>query len=113
MHFHLEWSRPTEAFDHGGYYAEDGWYRSVGHQQDRRAPRQENRIVRIPKPDGQILSKTSIAPGQQHRQWVPKVGSSADASESSQGQTRPRSEASTNDEMKPDVEKGPEEMTAE
>jgi hypothetical protein len=39
MHFHLGWSGPAEGFGHGGYYAGDGRYRSVGRQQDRRPPR--------------------------------------------------------------------------
>jgi hypothetical protein len=44
---------------------------------------------------------------------MPKDGSSVDGSGSSQGQTGPKSEALANDEMKPDVEKVPEEVVAE
>jgi hypothetical protein len=48
-----------------------------------------------------------------NRQWVPKDGSSTDGSGSSQGKTGWRSETSANDEVKPDVEKGSEEVAAE
>jgi hypothetical protein len=45
---------------------------------------------------------------------VPKDGSSADGSGGSQGQTGPRSEASTNDDKaKPDAKKSPEELAVE
>jgi hypothetical protein len=45
MYFHLGWLGPTEGFGHGGYYAGDSWYESVGNQQDKRALRKENRMV--------------------------------------------------------------------
>jgi hypothetical protein len=41
-HFHPRWSGPVEGFGHGGYYTGDGYYGSIGHQQGRMAPRQEN-----------------------------------------------------------------------
>jgi hypothetical protein len=67
MHFHLGWSGPARGFGHGGYYVEDDCYEGVGHQEERRAPRQENRMVRNPKPDGPVSPKTTAALGQQHR----------------------------------------------
>jgi hypothetical protein len=62
MHFHPGWWEPAEGFGHGGYYAEDGHYGSVDHQQDRRALKLENRMIRNPKPDGSVSSKTATAP---------------------------------------------------
>jgi hypothetical protein len=67
MHFHLGWSGPAEGFVHGGYYAGDGRYRSVSHQQDRRAPRQENRTIWNAKPNHLVSLKAAIVPGQQHK----------------------------------------------
>jgi hypothetical protein len=70
-------------------------------------------MVWNPKPNGLISLKTVATFGQQHKQWVPKDGSSINGLGSSQGQTRLRNEASANDEAKPDAEKGPEEVVAE
>jgi hypothetical protein len=42
MHFHPGWLGPSEGFGHGGYYAGDGHYGSISHQQSRRNLRQEN-----------------------------------------------------------------------
>jgi hypothetical protein len=74
MHFHPGWSGPAEGFGHGGYYTGDDHDGSVGHQQDRKAPRQENQIVWNAK------------------QWMPKAVSSTDGSGGNQDQTGPRSE---------------------
>jgi hypothetical protein len=71
MHFHLGWSGPAEGFHHRGYYIEDGRYWSVSHQKDKKASRQENRIVQNVKPDHPIFPKATAASGQQHNQWVP------------------------------------------
>jgi hypothetical protein len=57
IHFHPGWSGPAEGFDHGGYYTGDDRYWSVGHQQDRKASRQENRIVRNVKPDHPVSQR--------------------------------------------------------
>jgi hypothetical protein len=45
MHFHLTWSELARGFGHRGYYTRDDRYKSVGQQQDRRTPRQENQMV--------------------------------------------------------------------
>jgi hypothetical protein len=110
MHFHPGWSGPIEGFGHGGYYKGDCHYESVGHQQDGKAPRQENRTVRNAKPDHPASPKAITASGQQHKQWVPKAVSSADGSGGNQDQTGPRSETSANDEAKHSMEKGLEEI---
>jgi hypothetical protein len=70
MDFHPGWSGPIEGFGHGGYYTRDDRYRSVGHQQDRKASRQENQIVWNTKPDHPVPPKTTKAPGQPHKQSV-------------------------------------------
>jgi hypothetical protein len=80
MHFHSGWSWLAEGFGHGGYYAGDDRYRSVDHQQDRNAPRQENQIVRNVKPDHPVSPEATTASGQQHKQWVPEAVSSANGS---------------------------------
>jgi hypothetical protein len=54
MHFHPERLRPTQGFVHGGYYAGDGRYGHIGHQQDKRVSEQENWIVRNTKLDHPI-----------------------------------------------------------
>jgi hypothetical protein len=113
MHFHLRWSGPTEGFGYGGYYARDGHYGHVGHQQDRRASGQENRTVQNAKPDHLISPKIVVAPSHWHKQGVLKDGSSADEPGSSQGKTGPRSKILANDEAKPYAEKSPEEVVAE
>jgi hypothetical protein len=51
MPFHLGWLGPAEGFGYGGYYTGDDRYGHVGHQQDSRILRQENRMVWNPKPD--------------------------------------------------------------
>jgi hypothetical protein len=48
MHFHPGWLGLAEGFGHGGYYIGDDCYGNVDHQQDRRASRQENQMVRNP-----------------------------------------------------------------
>jgi hypothetical protein len=62
MHFNPGWAGPTEGFGHGGYYVGDGRYGSVGHQQDRRAPRQENQTVRNANSDYHVSPKTATVP---------------------------------------------------
>jgi hypothetical protein len=70
-------------------------------------------MVRNPKPNGSVSSKSAAAPGQQHKQWVPKNGSSTNGSGGSQDQTGLRSEASAdNDNVVPNVERSPEEVAA-
>jgi hypothetical protein len=64
MHFHPGWLGPAEGFGHEGYYTGDGRYGSVSHQHDRRAPRQENRMVWNPKLNGLVSPKTTVALGQ-------------------------------------------------
>jgi hypothetical protein len=56
MHFHLRWSILAEDFGHRGYYVGDDGYRYVGHQQDSRTPRQENRMVHLPRKQQQPQS---------------------------------------------------------
>jgi hypothetical protein len=51
MHFDIGWSEPTRGFGHEDYYKGDGCYEHVGHQQDRKASGQENRVVQNAKPD--------------------------------------------------------------
>jgi hypothetical protein len=64
IHFHPGWSGPIEGFGHGGYYTRDGRYGSVGHQQDRKASRQENQTVQNAKPDHSVSPKSIIASSQ-------------------------------------------------
>jgi hypothetical protein len=78
MHFHPGWIAPTEGFDHRSYYIGDDCYGYVGHQQDRRASGQENRIVQNAKPDHPISMNIAVAPGHPHEQGMPKDGSSVD-----------------------------------
>jgi hypothetical protein len=85
MHFHLEWSGPASGCVHGAYYTGDDRYRSVGQQQDRRGHRQENRTVQNPKLDHPVSLKAPAASGQQHKQWIHKLGSSTDGLGGSQG----------------------------
>jgi hypothetical protein len=113
MPFHQGWSGPDEGFVYRGYYVGDGRYGHVGHQQDSRIPRQENQMVRNPKPDGSISQEAAAAPGHRHEQDALKDGPSADQPESSQERTGLRSESSTDGKVKPDMEKSPEEVTTE
>jgi hypothetical protein len=76
----------------------------------RHSSKTEKRIVRIARPDHPVSPKAKSASGQQHKQWVSKVVSSADGSGGNQDQTGPRSETLTNDEAKHNTEKGPEEI---
>jgi hypothetical protein len=70
-------------------------------------------MVRNPKLNGLVSPKSIAAPGQQHKQWVPKNGSSVDGSRGSQDQTWLRSEALTdNDNVVPNMERSPEEVAA-
>jgi hypothetical protein len=62
MHFHSGWLGPTQCFGHEGYYAGDDRYRHIGHQQDRRALGQENRIVWNAKPDHPIFLEVAATP---------------------------------------------------
>jgi hypothetical protein len=113
MHFHSGWSGFVEGFGHGIYYAGDDRYGYVDHQHDSRTPSQENQMVRIPKSDGPASQKVAAAPGCRHRPEAPKDGSFAGQSGGSQEKTSPRSETSTYNETKPDVEKCPEEVATE
>jgi hypothetical protein len=110
-HFHPRWSGPAEGFSHRRYYTGDGRYRRIGHQQGRKAPRQENWAVRNDKSDHPVPLKATEALGQPHRQ---SVWGSKDAwrSGGNQVQTGPRSETSADDEAKHDTEKGPEAVAA-
>jgi hypothetical protein len=80
MHFHSGWSGPTQGFGHEDYYAGDGRYEHVSHQQDRRSLGQENRTVRNDKPDHPVSQEAVLAPGRQHELEASKSGSSADQS---------------------------------
>jgi hypothetical protein len=111
MHFHPRWSGPTHGFSHIGYYTGDSHYGHVGHQQGRKASGQENQTVRNAKSDHPV-SQEAAAPGHQQEQEAPN-GSSVDQQRIIQGKIGPRSETSTDDEAKPDVERGPEEVAAE
>jgi hypothetical protein len=113
MHFHLGWLGPAEGFGHGDYYTGDGRYGSVGHQQDRKAPRQKNWTIQNAKPDHTVSPKATVAFGQQHKQWVPEAISSADESGGNQDQTGLRSETLAIDEAKPNMEKGLEKVVVE
>jgi hypothetical protein len=62
MHFHSGWLGPTQCFGHEGYYAGDDRYRHIGHQQDRRALGQENRIVWNAKLDHPIFLEVAATP---------------------------------------------------
>jgi hypothetical protein len=55
MHFHPGWSGPAGGFGHGGFHAGDSCYGSIGHQQDRKALRQENWMVWFPRRHLQLL----------------------------------------------------------
>jgi hypothetical protein len=66
MHFHQGWSGLAEGFGHGGYYTRDSSYGYVGHQQDRRASRQENEIVWNAKLDHPASLKMVAALGRRH-----------------------------------------------
>jgi hypothetical protein len=111
--FHMGWSGLAGGFGYGGYYAGDGRYGHVSHQQDNWILRQENRMVRNPKPDGSISQETATAPGCWHEQEALKDGPFADQPESSQGRTRSRSKSSADDKTKPNAKKSPEELAAE
>jgi hypothetical protein len=63
MHFYPGWLRHTQGFDHGGYYAGDGRYEHVNHQQGRGASGQENRIVQNAKPDHPVSQEAATALG--------------------------------------------------
>jgi hypothetical protein len=80
MNFHPGWLGHAEGFDNGGYYARDGCYAYISHQQDKRTSRQENWTVQNGKSDHPISLKAATVPGHQHEQGVPKDGSSADRS---------------------------------
>jgi hypothetical protein len=62
-HFHPGWSRPTQGFGHGGYYAGDGRYEHVGHQQGRGASGLKNWIVQNTKLDHLVSQEVTIALG--------------------------------------------------
>jgi hypothetical protein len=111
-HQNSEWSGATQGFVHGGYYAGDGHYEHVDHQQDIRALGQENWTVRNAKPDHSVSQEIRTTPGHQHERGVLKNGSSAGQSGSSQEKTGPRSESLPNDEAKPNMERSPKEVAA-
>jgi hypothetical protein len=113
MPFHPGWSGPAESFGYGGFYVGGSRYRHIGHQQDRGAPRLENRIVRNAKLDHLISQGATTAPGHRHEQESLKEGPSADQPEGSQGRTGPRSESLANGKAKPNAEKSPEEVATE
>jgi hypothetical protein len=110
LHFHLGWSGLAEGFGHRGYYTGDGRYGSVGHQQDRKAQRQENWIIQNIKSDHPVSPNATAASGQQHKQCVFEVVSSVDGPGDNQDQTGTESETSADDEAKHNTEKGPEEI---
>jgi hypothetical protein len=66
MPFHPGRSGHAEGFGFGGFYAGDGHYGHVGHQQDRGAPRQENRTVQNAKSDHPVSQGAAAAPGHRH-----------------------------------------------
>jgi hypothetical protein len=94
MLFHPGWLGPTEDLGYGGYYTRDGCYGHIGHQQDNRILRQENQMVRNPKPDGPVSQEATTTPGHRHEQEALKDGPFADQPVSSQGRTGPRSNSS-------------------
>jgi hypothetical protein len=73
MDFYPGWSGPIEGFGHEGYYAGDGHYRYVSHQQHTWASRQENRIVQNSKSDHPVSPKTAAVSGHQCEQGVPRM----------------------------------------
>jgi hypothetical protein len=84
-----------------------------------RRPPAGQESLRTGKPDSPecqtnhlVSQKTAVASGYRHKQEAPKDGSSTGQSGGSQGKTRLRSETSANDETKPNVENGPEEVVA-
>jgi hypothetical protein len=67
-------------------------------------------MVQILKLDGPISLKIPAASSQQHKQWVPKVISSADRSGGNQDHIGPRNETSVDGDVKHHTEGGPEEV---
>jgi hypothetical protein len=112
MHFHPGWSWSTPGFGHRGYHVGDVRCGHVGHQQDRKASGLENRTVWNTKHDHLVSQEVAVIADHQHEQKAP-AGTSVDPVGGSKGQTWPRSESSANSEMKPNVETGIEEATAE
>jgi hypothetical protein len=109
MHFHLGWSRPAQGFGHGGYYAGDGSYGHIGHQQDRKASGQENQTVQNAKLDHLVSDEAgAVAPSHRQEQEAPKDGSSIHQQRGIQKKAEPESESSANSEAKPDVDRVPE-----
>jgi hypothetical protein len=113
MHFYSEWSGPTEGFGHGGYYAGDGHYGYVGHQQVKRTSGQENQTIQNAKPDHSVSLKIVAIPGHWHEKKAPKEGSSTNDPGSSRGRTWLRSETLADNEAKPNMEKSLEEVAVE
>jgi hypothetical protein len=111
MHFHPGWSRPTQGFGHGGYYAGDDRYKHVDHQHDRKSSGQENWTIRNAKPNHPVSGEATVVPNHQQEQKAP-TGASVDQLGCSQGHARPGSESSTNSEVKPDVETSTEEVAS-
>jgi hypothetical protein len=109
MHFHPGWSGHAEGFGHGDYYTIDGRYEYISHEHDRRASGQERRTVRNAKLNHLVSPNTDS----QRKRGAPNDGSPADESRSDQRQKGSRNEASANEEAKPNVEKGPKEVSAE
>jgi hypothetical protein len=112
MHFHPRWSGHVSGFGHGGYYARDGCYGHVGHQQGRRASGQENRIARNAKLDYQVSQEAATTLCCQQEQRAPNEPH-VDQLKDSQEKIGSGSESSANGEVKPDTEKNPEEAAAE
>jgi hypothetical protein len=54
-----------QGFGHGSYYVGDSHYKYVGHQQDNRTLRQENRTIQNVKPDYPVSWEEAAAPGHQ------------------------------------------------
>jgi hypothetical protein len=113
MHFHPGRSEPAQGFGHEVFYAGDGRYGHIGHQQDRRVAGHETQTVQNAKSDHPVSQEAVVAPGRQHKLETSKSGSSPDQSGGSQGQTRPRSKTSTIGEAKPEVEGNLVEATLE
>jgi hypothetical protein len=55
MPFHPGWVIPVEGLGYEGYYAGDGHYGHIGHQQDNRILGQGNQIVWFPRKLQQLL----------------------------------------------------------
>jgi hypothetical protein len=104
MHFHPGWSGPAQGFGHGGYYARDGCYGHIGHQQGREASGQENRTVRNVKPNHLVSQEVAIVLGHQQGQRAPNEPP-VDHLGGNQERTGTENKSSANDEVKSDAGK--------